>query len=370
MDKRTERFIINRFIDMSKLLASLNIDVAANNTMFCPFHDNTRTKAAHFYPDDENGPCIFCYAEHRLYTNYDVYKILIPEVNTSELAQAIYARLTKDQKDFIESNINSERELPELPYIDGLRKFKKREISYLDLLKEINLKLTRDESSLVLENIYNLPSVKLPDNGNKYVYFMNHYDSQYKVISSLQVLRDVGDLPEFLIKYLRNNGDCIILPNIINNVVYSLTFRTLGERKQFLKYGDVSHLLYNLGNLPDDFVYGIPLVLVEGNIDCDSMKQIYPYTVASLTSDLSTNQLQLLSHLTDKVIVAYDNDESGISGYYRTRAKLNKLGVSTSKFNHYNKLHDLGDLIDLEQRDKQEFDYVLRSYRNQIDSLL
>lgn len=366
MNKQLERYIINNYMDMERLLNYVGYEIAPNGTMFCPFHYNINTKAAHYYPDDEHGPCIFCYAEHRLYTNYDIYKVLIPDVDTTQLAQAIYDRLTPDQKEHIESSINLERELPELPYIEALRKFKKREITYPDLLKHINLALPKNESTEVLESVYALPSIKLPSNKNKYLHFMNTNDTQYKVISSFAALNKVKDMPDFLVKYLHNNGDCVVIPNIINNIIYSLTFRTLGDRKQFLKYGNVTHLLYNLGNLPQDFTYGIPLVLLEGNLDCDVMRTIYPYTVASLTSDLSSNQLQLISHLTDKVIVAYDQDDSGTMGYYNLKKKLNNLGVSVTKFKHYNNLKDLGDLIDLQIRDPEEYEYVYNSYLNQI----
>lgn len=369
MDKRIERFIINKYIDMEKLLKSIGVDIAPNATLFCPFHPNVHTKSASYYGDDELGPCIFCYAEHKLYTNYDVYKILIPEVDTTQLAQALWDRMTKDQQDFVNSNFDQERDLPELPYIESLRKFKKNELSFRELLKDINMSIEMDEQLRTIQDVYNLPNIQLPTTSNKYIYYINNNESQYKIISSIQALR-LTNIPEFLRLYLQRNGDCIMIPNKINDIVYSLTFRTLGDRKQFLKYGNVTHFLYNLGNLPDDFTYGTPLILLEGNLDCDVMKNIYPYTVASLTSDLSTNQVQLISHLTDKVIVAYDNDESGISGYYRVRNKLQSVNVRTTKFNHYNKLHDLGDLIDLKIKDEDEYNYIVRSYKNQIYSML
>ena len=34
------------------------------------------------------------------------------------------------------------------------------------------------------------------------------------------------------------------------------------------------------------------------------------------------------------------------------------------------KLHDLGDLIDIQIKDKDEYNYLIRSYRNQIKSKL
>ena len=100
------------------------------------------------------------------------------------------------------------------------------------------------------------------------------------------------------------------------------------------------------------------------------MTDIYPYTVASLTSDLSTNQVQLISHITNKVIVAFDNDDSGNTGFYMVRKKLHAQGVSVERFTHYSKLHDFGDLLDIKIRDEEEYQYIIRSYKNQIYSLI
>ena len=202
MDKKTEKFIINYFMDMKALIAKVGGDVSPNNTMFCIFHENTRTKSAHYYPDDDHGPCIFCYAEHRLYTNYDIYKILMPDVDTKALAEALWERLDESQKEYVRSNVNSERELPELPYISSLKKFSKHEITYKELLNDIVMSMPRDESSFVLEDVYSLPNVTLTDNTNKYVYYINHHiNPKYKVISAILALRVEG-IPEFLRLYL------------------------------------------------------------------------------------------------------------------------------------------------------------------------
>lgn len=370
MDKQTERFIINNYIDIRKLLSSLGLHVSPNNTMFCPFHDNTRTPSAHLYDDDNNGATIFCYAEHKLYTTYDLYKVYLPDLDTNQLAQALFDRLSEEEKDFVKSNINKEIELPELPYIESLKRFKDRQISFEDLLKDINLQVPVNETTVLLDSIYSTKALDIPVNKNKYVYFIKNHETQYKVVSAISILNSKLNIPDFLVQYLQRNGDCIIIPNKIGQVIYSLTFRNIQGKKQFLKVGDVSHTLYNLGNLPKDFKYGVPLILVEGNLDCDVMKEIYPYTVASLTASLSTNQLQLLSHLTSKVIIAYDNDDAGLEGFFIARKRLMELGVSVKKFTHNDKLHDLGDLIDIQIKDKDEYNYLIRSYRNQIESKL
>lgn len=370
MDKVTERFIINNYIDIHKLLSHLGLSVRPNGSMYCPFHENTRTPSAHLYADDDGGASIFCYAEHKLFRNYELYQTYLPNINLTELAQAIYDRLDQTQRDYIESNINTERELPELPYITSLRLFKEHKLSYQELIKDINRSIPLNEASVLIDQIYNLPSISIPTMNNKYLYYINNNDTPFKVVSATHILNSVKGLPEFIIKYLITNGDCIIIPNKIGNVIYSLTCRNISGKKQFLKIGDVSHTLYGLGTLPSDFKYGKPLLLVEGNLDCEAMKEVYPYTVASLTATLSTNQLQLISHLTDKVIVAYDSDDAGIQGYHIVKRKLSDLGVTVKFFKHSINLHDAGDLIDLKMRDPDEYNYLILSYKNQINSLI
>lgn len=364
------RYIVNHYIDTLKLLHSLNIEVKPNSTMYCPFHPNKNTPSAHLYQEEDGSYNIFCFSEHKMFSNVDIYKTYLPQIDLKELAQKLYERFNENDKLKLKSNINKEVELPELPYIEDLRKFKKRQISYQQLLKGINMALQHDSTYILMSNLYNQEAItECPKIKDKYLYYIQNYPTQMKFISASQLLK-VQDLPDFMRDYILHNGDIILIPNIINDVIHSITFRNIQGKRQFLKLGVVSPLLYNLGNLPEDFHYGTPLVLVEGNFDCDTMRTIYPYTVASLTSTLSPNQIQLISHLTNKVIIAYDNDEAGLRGYYSTSKKLRDLGLTVIKFNHYNNLKDVGDLIDIKLKDEEEFNYIMHSYKSQIESYL
>ena len=120
---------------------------------------------------------------------------------------------------------------------------------------------------------------------------MHQYDTPYKLLSAYKILSTQKDIPDFVYQHLEATGDCILLPNVIDGQIYSITFRSLRSDKRFLKYGEFSTLIYNMGNFPKDFKYGTPILVVEGNIDCDTaVKEFYPYTVAALTSGLSKNQ--------------------------------------------------------------------------------
>ena len=370
-DKKLIYYIVNHYIDMRKLLRKLGIDVKANNSMYCPFHDNQNTPAAHLYQSEDKSYCIWCYAEDKRFSNADLYKTYLPEINLAELATLLYNNLPEEEKNSIADKVNQVYELPELPYNTALQAFKNNQLSFQQLLNTINMTIPMDDTIRLLGNIYNMGTSQIGTNTNKYIYFMNNYESDYRFISANKLLINYGaQLPTYFRDYLKYSGDSIMLPNIINNTVYSLTLRNLQGPKQFIKVGHVSHLFYNLGHLPEDFHYGVPILLTEGNIDCDSIKQIYPYSLAALTNSLSMNQLQLLLHLTNKVILAYDNDSAGNKGYYDTYNKLKNLGFTVKRFKHSHNLKDFGDLIDLRIKDYGEYEYISMSYKLQIQNLL
>ena len=371
MDRKLMYYIIIHYIDMKKLLKSLHIEIRANKSMLCPFHSNTRTPAAHFY-EEEDGSCrIWCYYENKMFSNIDLYREYKPDVDLEELAQKIYDSLPEEEKEKIKDNINIEYELPELPYNNELILFRNNKITYNQLLDSINIKTPYDETSNLLNLIYSMgvSSIKNINIDNKYLHYMSRSSSQYKFILANKILMSQQKVPGYISDYFRYSGDSIMLPNIIHNRLYALTFRNISGDKQFIKMG-TSYLFYNIGNLPEDFKYGMPLLITEGNIDCDIGKSLYPYCIATMTNSLSTNQMQLLLNLTNKVIIAYDNDEAGNQGYWKTYYKLKSFGISVKKFKHNNNLKDFGDLEDLRMRDEDEYNYIFNSYKIQINNLV
>lgn len=372
MDKKLMYYIIIHYIDMRKLLRSLNIDIRPNKSMLCPFHQNTRTPAAHFY-EEEDGSCrIWCYYENRMFSNIDIYRTYKPDINLEELAQKIYDNLPDEEKKKVFNNVNVTYELPELPYNKALNDFKNNKISFDILLNTINYLTPRDDNSNLLDIIYSqgLSGISDLNKNNKYVYYMKNYKSNYRYILANKILMTMQNkLPNYIIEYFQYSGDSIMLPNIINDRLYAITFRNLNGNKQFIKLG-VAYLFYNLGNLPKDFKYGMPLLITEGNIDSDVGKLIYPYCIATMTNSLSTNQIQLLLGLTNKVIIAFDNDEAGEKGFKNVYHKLKSFQFDVKKFKHNSNLKDFGDLLELKMKDEDEYNYIYQTYKIQIENLV
>lgn len=363
MDKKLEREIINKYISMRKLIEQEGHWVSQNGMHFCLFHVNENTKSAKLF-DNDGGGQVFCFSEYRQYTPYDYYTILHPEFNVTDLAQALFDRLPPEEQKNLQNSLNTESNYVEIPYKSSLVEFKEGKRTYEYLLKGINESIPRDDLSDMVEKLYNLNSVPKFKNDNKYLYYMNNYETSYKLISSYATLMNMKNLPEFVVQHLSSVGDCVIIPNIIDNRVMSLTFRSMNSNKKFLKYGEFSALMYGLGSMSKEFKYGTPIIITEGNLDCDFIKEIYPNTLAVLTASLTTNHIEILTHLTNRVILAFDNDESGERGYYTALKKLE--GIKVSKFQHNPSLKDFGDLLDMKKNNSLDYEVIYHSYKTQI----
>lgn len=69
-----------------------------------------------------------------------------------------------------------------------------------------------------------------------------------------------------------------------------------------------------------------PIVICEGSKDCIFLKQFYPFTVAINTSSMGLNA-QVLINLSNKFVLAYDNDKAGQDGIERDKRTLRGLGA-------------------------------------------
>lgn len=69
-----------------------------------------------------------------------------------------------------------------------------------------------------------------------------------------------------------------------------------------------------------------PIVVCEGSKDCLFMKHLYPYVVAVNTSSMGLNA-PILINMTNKFILAYDNDKAGQEGMERDKSILRSAGA-------------------------------------------
>lgn len=136
IDLQTEKYIINKYISMTKQFDQLDIDYRINGNMLCPFHQNENTPAAHLYADD-NGYRLWCFAESRMYGSWDVYKQYMTNINTNKLALYILNQMTEEQQKKLFNDIGAEQEVEELPFKTALLQFKQSKINCKQLLQNI-----------------------------------------------------------------------------------------------------------------------------------------------------------------------------------------------------------------------------------------
>jgi len=218
-----------------------------------------------------------------------------------------------------------------------------------------------------LKSIFNLGREIKEDSSFPYVHLAYKYNlKNYRLITSGELFIRGKDLfiPDYLIQFMNFHNEAVMIANIINNKVISIVFRSMDHNKEFLKFGTSKDMFYGLGDLSENFRFGDPILLVEGHLDRDMMKTIYPNVLAVTTNRLSNNQVSILTNLSNKFILMLDNDDAGRLG--QRIAKNQLKGNKVLEFNHDYRLKDAGDLVSLDITNHKLFNDVLENYSNQI----
>jgi DNA primase len=88
-----------------------------------------------------------------------------------------------------------------------------------------------------------------------------------------------------------------------------------------------------------------PIIVCEGLKDCITLKKIYPYVLSNNTSHMGIN-LQVLSNLTNKFILIYDNDKAGQEGTLEDINKAQKMKYNVIEIKIGNGYKDITDCLD------------------------
>lgn len=171
--------------------------------------------------------------------------------------------------------------------------------------------------------------------------------NNYKIYTSESLIKSPShirgrDIPEHVFDFIARQA-VLGIANIVEGHVMSIVFKELGE-KNFLTYGARTNIPYGLGEL-EKFEYGDPIVVVEGQKDRDALRQIYPYVISGNTAGLSMVSREILRTLTNKIVLAFDNDETGNHSFYRER-KILKSDFDVIRLEHPQGVKDCGSMID------------------------
>ena len=86
----------------------------------------------------------------------------------------------------------------------------------------------------------------------------------------------------------------------------------------------------------------LPIIVCEGSKDCLMLKQFYPYVLANNTSSMGINA-QVLRNISNKFLLAYDNDSSGQEGIKRDKKTLRNLGAYVESLTLHDGFKDCAD---------------------------
>lgn len=151
-----------------------------------------------------------------------------------------------------------------------------------------------------------------------------HYQN-YKLIlySNIKEWGLGGSFSTYQHQFFADAGAAIGIFNTLNSKVISMVFRATNA-KEFLNHS-LFYNLYGFDLIDPNFQYGQPIVLTEGIYDADVLRQIYPNVMATLTSSITMMMAETLSLMTDHIIVAFDADDAGISGFDKVYKRMTRL---------------------------------------------
>lgn len=210
---------------------------------------------------------------------------------------------------------------------------------------------------------------------NKYSYFALEFKvPHYRLLSIGDIISNKitkQDLPEYFINFVGEQGEVLLMFNIVNKQVLLCMARSLHGDKMFSAVGSQTKFFYGQGMLNKNFKYGDPIILVEGNMDRDCMSLFYPNILSVMSSSLTKSQMQILEFLTNNIILAYDNDVAGIKGSKRDYFRLKDKNFNVKILNHYKGFKDVGDLFE-NKYVGEEYTYSLgcKYYSTQIKNLV
>ena len=122
----------------------------------------------------------------------------------------------------------------------------------------------------------------------------------------------------------------IIPLEVMPEKVYGFILR--GYEKDYNVFRITNNLpvLFGLYDFKDyNFESPKPIILTEGVKDALVLKTLYPHVISLNTAGLTVNSLQVVSSLSNKFILIYDNDKPGKEASQRDIETLKELGCKT-----------------------------------------
>ena len=148
--------------------------------------------------------------------------------------------------------------------------------------------------------------------------------------------------------YIQTYGAVLLFPNRVNGIIVDLYIRGLKNKEHPLQLGSKG-FPYNLGLLNPNFTYGDPIILVEGIGDLGGIKLVNSdlNVVAMRSNSPSVEQFEIISNVTNNVILIPDADKAGTGTSKKVVREFGKLGVTVKVVPQYGDLKDSGEIVDM-----------------------
>lgn len=129
---KLELNVIDYYCTFSYLLKYAGIDFPDYSTAcFCPFHENTNSKAAKLFVEDHNEH-IYCFAECKQFKPHHLLTMGIVNFTVNHVFSAIWQNLSDEEKNIFSSDLKFHS--VQQDFSKYYNDYKKCKISYFDLL--------------------------------------------------------------------------------------------------------------------------------------------------------------------------------------------------------------------------------------------
>ena len=108
----------------------------------------------------------------------------------------------------------------------------------------------------------------------------------------------------------------------------------------------------------------LPIIVCEGSKDCLMLKRAYPYVLSTNKSSLGLNA-PILRNITNKFLLAYDNDKSGLDGIEKDKKVLRNTGAYVESIKLHNGFKDCADYLD----EPKKFDELKAQIKKKLREL-
>lgn len=129
---KLEHNVIDYFCTFEYLLSYIGEEFPSeSSTCFCPFHENTNTKAAKFFKEEHNEH-IFCFAENKQYKPHHLLTTGIVPFTVNHVFSAIWQNLSDNERSIFSSDLHYTS--LDVDFTQYYNNYKKGKLSYFELL--------------------------------------------------------------------------------------------------------------------------------------------------------------------------------------------------------------------------------------------